>query len=353
MDKLTFGIDLSLWQRNLDYKKQPYFDPFVAKGKGVQFAFIKASERIAKDPAVEVFQQTFKEAGIPRGFYHFARYSQFSNQTAQKQAELFWDIIKDYDAELPPVLDLEDKTLIGGNGIGMSWLKVFLTTLEILSGRKPILYTSASHYNSISKSNETVSKWITEYPLWIANYIEKNPALPTYNHYEDTKDFVASSIVPNKRPMTPPIYKDNWRFWQYSQLGDGFYYGGKFGFQERTGLDMNVYRGTLEQMMAEFDIGYIPPQDPPIVDPPVIDPPVIDPPIEPPPSLPRQVRVSVDKLSFRHKAELYRGDRPYIPQGTVVEVLDHTKTDINWYLVRTSGGDRGYISAEKGYTVEV
>jgi GH25 family lysozyme M1 (1,4-beta-N-acetylmuramidase) len=347
----TFGIDLSFWQSNRGYAPQQFFNPFLAKERGVQFAFIKASERIGKDPSVEVFQQSFKEAGIPRGFYHFARYSQLSGVDARSQARFFWNVIKEYDSELPPVLDLEDRTLVNGNGIGMSWIQAFLYTLRDLCGRNPIIYTSDGYYSSIGKSNEAVSKWITDFPLWIANYLSNSQQLPQYNRYEDSADFVASQITATK-PLIPSIFKDKgWRFWQYSQIGDAYYYGGKYDFPTRSGLDMNIYNGSVEDLYAEFDIYGEAPEPPP----------VIDPPVEPPIVIPTRIRTKPDMpsthLRFRHRPEMYEGDTLAVGPGVVMELVepntvsgrDNAGNLLFFWHVRLDGYE-GYVSAGSKYT---
>ena len=341
---LTFGIDLSLWQHNKGYAPQQYFDPFVAKQRGVQFAFIKASERTGKDPAVEVFQDTFKQAGIPRGFYHFARYSQMSGVSAKDQARFFWNIIKDYDAELPPVLDLEDRTLINGNGIGMSWIQSFLYELRDLCGKNPIIYTAAGWYNAISKSNETVSNWIKVFPLWIANYLPNSEQLPQYNHFEDSETFIASQITDN-RPAIPAIFKDpGWRFWQYSQIGDGYYYGGKFDFPSITGLDMNVYYGTLFDLFAEFGVYEVePPIEPPAIEPPVIE---INTHVR---VISRQANGNPGWLFFRDGPEFYPGEVLAVGYDTLLELLDPEPINGLWH-VKTPRGWEGYVSAGSAYT---
>ena len=348
---LTFGIDVSKWQSNLGYEPQNYFDPQIAISREdkPQYVFIKASERIGKDPAVDTFQRTFKDAGILRGFYHFARYSQSGAQSAQNQARFFWNVIKDYEAELPPVLDLEDRTLIDGNGIGMSWIQNFLYTLRDLCGKNPILYTSAGYYNSIGKSNEAVSNWIKQFPLWIANYLPNSAQLPQFNRYGDSAAFVASQIT-STRPSIPPIFKEpGWRFWQYSQIGEGYYYGGKYDFPTRTGLDMNVYKGTLFDLYVEFGIGEIePPVEP---DPPI----VIEP--EKPKFIRTRPNMPADFLRFRTRPEMYPGHTLAVGRNVKMELVELDMVDgkddkgnhMLWWHVELDGYS-GYVSAGSKYT---
>jgi len=136
----VLGVDVSLWNTDSAYAAKRWFDPFIAKEKGVQFAFIKASEGKAKDPQVDKFAKLFADAGIPHGFYHFAR----PEWSYVDQANLFWSIIKDFDWSLPPVLDLERE------GVGLSFTKAFLGRIESKANVKPILYTSPSFWTSLN-----------------------------------------------------------------------------------------------------------------------------------------------------------------------------------------------------------
>jgi len=325
MKAYTLGIDVSKWQTDSAQDIKRYFDPQVAKERGVGFAFIKASERLGKDPAVENFQRTFKEAGIPRGFYHFARYS--ATITAQRQAEYFWSIIKDYDAELPPVLDLEDPP--GLEAIGMSWIQRFLYTLRDLCCKNPIIYTSPSYWDKIGKSNESVSNWALDFPLWIANYWLTALLFPV----RGIPEIVYTTTT---MPTMPGLWKTNnkpFTFWQFSDKGDGVYYGGQYPYgTQNNALDLNVYNGSLFDLYAEFGIEDDVPEQP-------------DPPTPPEPK-PEYVRVvNCEWLSFRNRPEVYSGDRPVIsPRMTdPAKVLERRD---GWLHVELSGGDTGWVSEE-------
>ncbi|MBN1535958.1 MAG: glycoside hydrolase family 25 protein [Anaerolineales bacterium] len=332
----TLGIDVSLWQTDDATNIKRHFDPHVAKEHGIQFAFIKASERLGKDPAVEHFQQAFKDAGIPRGFYHFARYSQLSTQSAQKQAEHFWNVIKDYEAELPPVLDLEDPP--GMEAIGMSWIQRFLYTLRDLCGKNPIIYTSPSYWNKIGAANEAVSNWVLEFPLWIANYWATALPFPV----RGIPDIVYTTTT---MPTMPELWKKNnktFTFWQFSQTGDGVYYGGQYPLGgKNSALDLNVYNGSLFDLYAQFGIEDEVPEEP--------DPPV---PPEPQPQYVRVIAKQADGkkgwLFFRSRPEIYSGDGVAVGYGVKLKLLSPEPINGMWHV--TIDEFEGYVSAGTKYT---
>jgi len=241
------GIDISMWQTNDADNPQYFFDPKVAETKGVQFAFIKASERMSKDPAVDHFGNSFADTSIPFGFYHFARPSAYGSNPAQ-QAEYFWNIIKDHKWTIPPVLDVEK------DGVGLSFIKMFMETLEKLlpDGIIPILYSSPGFLGGLQGLEH--AHWIKKYPLWAANYFSAH-SFPVYHIPDNVINSTTLPVVP--KPW------DTWTFWQYAQVGDGEFYGGDYAkHTDKTGLDMNVFNGDLMEFQEFIGAGEVQPPQP-------------------------------------------------------------------------------------------
>lgn len=90
------GIDVARYQENVDFA--------IARVAGVQFVFMKATEgRDYIDPSFERNWRRARDAGMPRGAYHFMNWC----SSAEQQAAWFEKMVPaDWDA-LPPVLDLE------------------------------------------------------------------------------------------------------------------------------------------------------------------------------------------------------------------------------------------------------
>ena len=97
----TLGIDCSHWQNDKSTPQKMDFQ--TAKESGAKFAFIKVSERGGIDQDFEYNWQAAKEAGIPRGGYHFLRW----DLPATTQARVFCACLAGDPGELPPVADFE------------------------------------------------------------------------------------------------------------------------------------------------------------------------------------------------------------------------------------------------------
>ena len=96
------GIDLSTYQRQVDYKK--------LKEEGIEFAIIRCGygkERSQKDVMFEEHFKGLKEAGIKVGCYLYSYATSIEN--AEKEAENCLAFIKDKKFDLPVFYDLEDR----------------------------------------------------------------------------------------------------------------------------------------------------------------------------------------------------------------------------------------------------
>lgn len=316
------GIDVS-WYQSGEWTAPDgsiytrYFDPEEASLKGVNFAFIKASEGLYKDRAVDHFAKAFSDAGIPFGFYHFPR----AEYSYLKQVDFFYDVIKDFDYDLPPVLDFEKHP--NGTAPGLSFCQAFLGRIGTKTGKTPILYTAPYFWKDLIGSDKAT--WAKAYPLWMAHYYNTDSHPELKFPVRSIPDTVSSSTT---MPYLPAPF-EKWSFWQFSDVGDGEYYGGNYDIRiNKTGLDLNIYRGCLMDMYAEFGIGQDVPDLPPVPQ-------------------DKYVRVvNCQWLSFRSRPETYPGDRPAIGVGVRAKILDEQD---GWLYVELSGGDKGWIWGE--YTI--
>lgn len=219
------GIDISHWQNDKSTPQKMNFAK--AKAAGTKFVFIKVSERGGMDEDYFYNWKTAKEAGIPRGGYHFLRW----DVSGLLQARIFCDLLKEDPGELPPVCDFE-APIKDGKYPSNAMLAQFLEAVETILGKKPMIYTSPGFWNSYGKNKITGrfdASW-TYYPLWIAHYTSAAaPQVP-----EPWKSLALSNV----EGLKP------WVFWQYSATGDGLKYGA-----ESRGIDLNWFNGT----QAEFD----------------------------------------------------------------------------------------------------
>lgn len=96
------GIDLSTWQKNVDYR--------ALKEQGIEFAIIRCGygkDKGQKDEMFETHYQGCKEAGIKVGVYHYSYCTGVEN--AEKEAENCLSYIEGKQFDLPVFYDLEEK----------------------------------------------------------------------------------------------------------------------------------------------------------------------------------------------------------------------------------------------------
>jgi len=307
------GTDISRHQG------KPNFDKI--KGHNVSFLFAKAGEYMKDkqypewdDPEYKRNRAEAKRVGIPFGAYYYFH----ANVGASDQARHFLRIINESEKpDFPLVVDIEvtdgqTPAQIANN------LYSFISYLEKRGWTDIIIYTRNGFWvNSVGNP-----AWSKNHTFWLA-------------HYPRT-DIITEPFKYTAKPegVSAGIHRIIWQFTERMQLPG------------LPNMDGNWWLGTDDEFadLSGRGVGEVTvPSEPPV-----------EPPIEPPVEVvQKKVRILADKLSFRHKPELYNGDRPFIPRGMIVTVLGKERTNIDWYKVQTSGGDVGYISAMKGYTVEV
>lgn len=216
-------IDISKWQD--DDSTPQRFDFSKAVAQGVVGVGIKASERMGVDADFIWNWESAKKAGLYRMAYHFLRW----DIAGATQANFFCDLLKDDPGELPPVADFEAPAKTMSNGTikypSNALLFDFLTTVQNRMGVVPMIYTSPGFWNSHGKvkgASYYDEKW-AYFPLWIAHYNVDTPTVP--------------------KPWK------NWAFWQYTVSPEGKKYGA-----ESEGIDLDVYNGTLEEMIEQFNL---------------------------------------------------------------------------------------------------
>jgi lysozyme len=207
------GIDVSKYQFDIDWLE--------VKKAGTRFAFIKATE--GGDHLDSNFRDNWdgaKEAGVPRGAYHFV----FWCRPAKDQIRWFIrNVPKDPDA-LPPVLDVEWNGKSSCPRIApekaRAKMREMLRAFEAHYGKKPVIYTDITFHENVLEG----TKEFDDYPFWIRSVADRPEA-----RYEN-------------RP---------WEFWQFTATGrvPGI----------RGDVDRNAFFGTEKQFRdwaeGRYDIG--------------------------------------------------------------------------------------------------
>ena len=187
-DHTMIGIDVSKWQGDIDFNK--------VKQEGVEFVFIKLGGQNGiggdyyTDPKFERNIKGFKEAGIPVGLYFYS----YDNgiESAKKSAKWVIEQIKDYEIDLPIAFDFESWGIYNKFHMSMNTLtktfESFASTLK-KNGYESMLYGSKNYLENI---------WLkTDYPIWVAHYINKTDYNGIYKCWQRTSFAKISGITAN------------------------------------------------------------------------------------------------------------------------------------------------------------
>lgn len=176
-DKIYQGIDVSSWQGNIDFA--------AVKNSGIEFVYIKSSEGTRYiDPYFEQNYQNAKANGLKVGFYHYV--TARNTDEARAQANFFARVISNKSPDCRLAMDFESFGNLSVSEIN-EISRVFLETLESVTGAKAVIYSNAYDARAIFGAE------LTKYPLWVANY-------------------GVSSPQPNGK-------WENWVGWQYTSTG--------------------------------------------------------------------------------------------------------------------------------------
>jgi len=174
------GLDVARYQGRIDFS--------AAKGGGTNFVFIKSTE--GKDYIDPNFYDNWnraREAGVPRGAYHFMTWCSL----ASEQANWFIRMVPNDRDALPPVLDLEwnNHSSCKNNHSRADILekvRVMLAAMEQHTGKVPIIYTDMTFHRDILEGEHF------DNPFWL-----RSVAAEPHHRYSGR----------------------NWLFWQWTQTG--------------------------------------------------------------------------------------------------------------------------------------
>ncbi|KAG0008907.1 hypothetical protein BGZ81_003807, partial [Podila clonocystis] len=169
------GIDVSGHQPNINWE--------AVKTKGVEFAYIKATEGTTYTSGEFDSQYTgAANAGLIRGAYHFAHPDKSSGAA---QANFFLAHGGEWTADgktLPGALDIEynpDRTKPRCYGLSVTamteWIRDFSNTYHAKTGRYPVIYTTTDWWKTCTGN---AVGFQSNNPLWIARWGSSIGELP-------------------------------------------------------------------------------------------------------------------------------------------------------------------------------
>lgn len=165
------GIDVSFYQGNIDFRS--------VRHDRVEYVYIRAGE--GTNIVDSKFEQNYaraRDAHLKIGFYHFVTARNIHQ--ARNQAHFFARLINAKDMELRPAMDFEQLSGLTKKECN-DIARVYLETLERLTGKRPTLYSNAYDVQTVWE------KELKKYPLWVADYGRDEPY--TTGVWEDWSGF--------------------------------------------------------------------------------------------------------------------------------------------------------------------
>ena len=201
----AYGIDVSFWQEEIDWN--------AVKAAGVDYAIIRAGYgRLIsqKDTRFDENVIGAHEAGIDVGVYWYS-YAD-TPEAAVLEAEVCYEVIKDYQFEYPIYFDIEDPMIADLSPEQLSAITdAFCSTLEAKG-----YYVGITSYTSFL-TYKLLPYVFEKYDTWVAHY-----------------------------GVTVPTYKGKYGMWQYSSNGhvDGI----------KTRVDLNYCYREYPSVMKAYDL---------------------------------------------------------------------------------------------------
>ncbi|WDR00168.1 GH25 family lysozyme [Devosia sp. J2-20] len=137
------GIDVARYQENIDFR--------TAFQSGIHFVFMKATEgKDYLDPNFRTNWVRARDAGMPRGAYHFMTWCSLASEQA---AWFVANVPNDPDA-LPPVLDLEWNNHSScknkpSRADALEKIRLMLDVMERHTGKLPLIYTDMNFHRDV------------------------------------------------------------------------------------------------------------------------------------------------------------------------------------------------------------
>ncbi len=154
------GIDVSIWQGEIDYKQ--------VKANGIEVVYIRSSEGSSYvDPYYLRNYNNAKENGLQVGFYHFLTATTVEEAIAQ--ADFFVALVGGLEPNCRLAMDFEQFDGLSIEQINEISL-AFLRRVEERSGKEVVIYSDAD--NARNTFGEELAE---KYPIWVADYDVETP----------------------------------------------------------------------------------------------------------------------------------------------------------------------------------
>ncbi|MEZ2121908.1 glycoside hydrolase family 25 protein [Corynebacterium sp. CCM 9203] len=231
------GIDVASWQ----HPNGTAINWREVSASGHRFAFIKATEGNGYiNPYFVSDSMQARNAGMLIGSYHMARPN---SSAAVQAAEYAATLAMQPQPSLPPVLDIEHAEGLSPAAL-RAWVREFVTEIEGLTGRKPIIYT----YRYFWRVNMDNTSEFSDYPLWLAAYENRPPSsIPGGWNYMTFWQRADNGVVPGIATATD-INLFNGSPGQLDEFSSGA--NVNLGEVLTTGIDLDAIGGGLPGLEA-------------------------------------------------------------------------------------------------------
>jgi GH25 family lysozyme M1 (1,4-beta-N-acetylmuramidase) len=247
------------------------------RAAGVRFIMHKSSERTRGGGLIDdgdIFKRRWADtaaSGLIRGSYHYYRHQ--DGATGDVQAERVAMLVgRLVPGDMAPALDFENDALVAGSHepTAAEWrteIEAFLDRIETRLGRTPLIYTSASawqsHVNGKRDFRAVDFARFGEYPLWVKAYFggrfvdgidldnEKHKDA-AYQRAAAKRADAQYNVRGTLRPPLPVSWS-NWELFQYSPFTPGVLLN-HHPFTESE-IDFNVSRRGLHGLRGLADLG--------------------------------------------------------------------------------------------------
>lgn len=156
------GIDLSTYQRNVDYKK--------LKEDGIEFAILRIGYGKDAGQRDEMFDEHYagcRAVGIKVGAYHYSYCT--TEKNAILEAENCLKYLDGIELDLPVFYDLEDKAILNNN-VDVEKIATKFCNRIFADGYDAGVYASLNWFNNYLDINELNSLGIY---IWLAQWNDK------------------------------------------------------------------------------------------------------------------------------------------------------------------------------------
>ena len=180
------GVDLSCWNKNVDYKK--------LKEQGIEYAILRVGygkDAGQKDSMFETHYQGCVDAGIKVGAYHYSYVTEINN--AIKEAENCLNYLGNKKLDLPVFYDLEEQRTAKLGKDTITEIAIIFANKIKSAGYKAGVYANLNWYKNYIKPYELLTEDIK---IWLAQWeVEKPTADFPYDFWQYCDDLVVGNIV--------------------------------------------------------------------------------------------------------------------------------------------------------------